>query len=336
MDAAKRRVARTCRAQVIAGAPIESVWRVITDVTRTGEWSHECHHVTWLGGATALAPGARFRGRNRSAWLRWSRTCEVLTADPPHHIAWRTIPTPLFVDSTDWRITLEAAGAGTRIVQTFQVTRCPRWWEWIVARVNPRHIDRSAALTEDLQRIGAVAAADSRRNRWEQRPAPSRRRRHHHQPRLTEASPMTSAHTILTRWGNALGVWLYRRSDGRITGPSNGTIIGLLTVPGRNTGIPRTVAVGFFPHGTRYLVAGSGSGSGQDPQWFRNLRAASHAEIQIGATRMGADVRVAENAERDTLWHEVILAEDPRRRRYEKKAARVIPVAVLTPHQLRP
>jgi uncharacterized protein YndB with AHSA1/START domain len=164
----KRRVARTGRVEVIAGVPPESVWRVIADVTRTGEWSHECHYVAWLDGATAAAPGARFRGRSRSGWLRWSRICEVLTVDAPHQIVWRTIPTLLFVDSTDWRVSLEPAGAGTRIVQTFQVTRCPRWWEWIVARANPRHIDRSAALTEDLHRIGAVAAADTRRTRQEQ------------------------------------------------------------------------------------------------------------------------------------------------------------------------
>jgi deazaflavin-dependent oxidoreductase (nitroreductase family) len=147
---------------------------------------------------------------------------------------------------------------------------------------------------------------------------------------------MTSARTTLTRWGSALGVWLYRHSDGRITGPSKGTTIGLLTVPGRKTGIPRTVAIGFFPDGSSYVVAGSGSGARQDPQWFRNLRAAAHAQIQIGATHIDADVRVAENSERDTLWHQVILAQDPWRRRYEKKAARVIPVAVLTPHQPRP
>jgi uncharacterized protein YndB with AHSA1/START domain len=171
MHTAERRVARTCQVQVIAGAPIESVWQLIADPTRTGEWSHECHHVTWLGGATAAAPGARFRGRNRSGWLRWSRKCEMLTVDPPHQIAWRTIASPLFVDSTDWRISLEPAGTGTRIVQTFQVTRCPRWWEWIVARVNPPNIDRSAALTEDLHRIGEVAAADARRTQGEPRPA---------------------------------------------------------------------------------------------------------------------------------------------------------------------
>jgi hypothetical protein len=42
---------------------------------------------------------------------------------------------------------------------------------------------------------------------------------------------MPSARTTLTRWGNASAVWLYRRSGGRITGPRNGTTIGLLTVP---------------------------------------------------------------------------------------------------------
>ena len=163
METAKGRVARTCSVEVTAGAPLESVWQVIADPTRTGEWSHECHHVTWLGGATAATPGARFRGRNRSGWLRWSRTCEIVSVDPPHRLAWRTIPTPLFVDSSDWCISLSPVSAGTRIAQTFQVTRCPRWWEWIVARVNPRHIDRSDALTEDLHRIGTVAAGAARR-----------------------------------------------------------------------------------------------------------------------------------------------------------------------------
>jgi uncharacterized protein YndB with AHSA1/START domain len=120
MDRAKRRVARACRVEVVADAPIESVWRVIADVTRTGEWSHECHQVTWLGAATAAVPGARFRGRNKSGWLRWGRSCEVLAVDAPRQLSWRTIPTVLFVDSSDWCISLEPAGTGTRIVQTFQ------------------------------------------------------------------------------------------------------------------------------------------------------------------------------------------------------------------------
>ena len=63
----------------------------------------------------------------------------------------------------------------------------------------------------------------------------------------------------------------------------------------------------------------------------RNLRATAHAEIQIRSTQTHVDVRVAENGERDALWNEVILAQAPWRQRYEKKAARIIPVAILLP-----
>ncbi len=158
MSTAKRRIAQASRVEVTVDATLESVWRVIADVPRTSEWSHECHHIAWLGGATAAAPGVRFRGRSPSGWLRWGRTCEVLAVDAPRQIAWRTIPTALLVDSTHWRLSLEPDGAGTQIVQTFQLTKFPRWWECILVRINPSHIDRSAALTEDLRRIGVIAA----------------------------------------------------------------------------------------------------------------------------------------------------------------------------------
>ncbi|HEX6873986.1 MAG TPA: nitroreductase/quinone reductase family protein, partial [Micromonosporaceae bacterium] len=65
----------------------------------------------------------------------------------------------------------------------------------------------------------------------------------------------------MTRWANAIGVWLYRRSNGRLAGPSKGAIVGLLTVAGRQTGIDRTVAIALHPYGERYLVSGTGSGS---------------------------------------------------------------------------
>jgi hypothetical protein len=73
----------------------------------------------------------------------------------------RPITTPLFVDNTDWSISLEPSASGTRIVQDYRVTQCPLWWEWIVVRANPRRMDRSGALTEDQLRIEAVAAAEA-------------------------------------------------------------------------------------------------------------------------------------------------------------------------------
>ena len=158
----KRHVARSCRVEVTVTAPVESVWRVVSDPTRTGEWSHECRQVVWLDGSTSAAPGARFRGRSHSGPWRWSRTCEVLSVEPPHVITWRTIPTWRFVDSTEWAIALAPVGTGTRIVQTFDVVRCPDWWEWLVVRLVKAHIDRTSALTDDLVRLGAMVSPPRR------------------------------------------------------------------------------------------------------------------------------------------------------------------------------
>jgi Polyketide cyclase / dehydrase and lipid transport len=158
-QARARGVAKTGHAEALADATPGAVWRVVADVTRTGEWSHECHRVRWLGAAAAAAPGARFRGSNRSGWLRWRRVCEILTADPPRELAWRTVSTLLYPDSTEWRIQLQPAGSRTRIAESFQVVRLPAaWLDRLMAWVNPSHIDRAAALENDVRRLAALAS----------------------------------------------------------------------------------------------------------------------------------------------------------------------------------
>ncbi|GGJ45157.1 SRPBCC family protein [Streptomyces brasiliensis] len=157
---ANRGVPPAYRTEVMVDASVEAVWRVVADVTRTSEWSHECHRVTWLRGATAAAPGARFRGHNRSGRLRWSRVCEIVALEAPCLISWRTIATPLFPDSTVWSIALEPVGTGTRVVQTYRTGDPPRWFSWIVGKLVPAHLDRKGALADDLRRIGTIAACD--------------------------------------------------------------------------------------------------------------------------------------------------------------------------------
>jgi uncharacterized protein YndB with AHSA1/START domain len=154
----RRSLPLTCRTEVVVDVPPEALWRVVADVTRVGEWSHECHTVDWLGGANAAVPGARFRGRNRSGPLRWARVCEIVLADPPRELRWRTVPSRLIPDTTEWRITLEPDGGKTRIVQSYEVIMIARWFLWVVTRINPPHLDRTEALTGDLRRLAAVAA----------------------------------------------------------------------------------------------------------------------------------------------------------------------------------
>ena len=135
----------------------------------------------------------------------------------------------------------------------------------------------------------------------------------------------------LNRRGSDVAIWLYVRSGGRVGGRSRGTTIGLLTVPGRRSGVDRTVAIAFFDFPLGYVVAGSAAGSSRDPEWFENLRDAGKASILLGRRRSQVEAREAEGAERDALWHDVVLAQAPQRERYERKSGRVIPIAVLTP-----
>ena len=152
-----RRVQKRSSVGVTVAASPEQVWAVVSDPTRTGEWSHECRTLVWDGEAGAR-PGSRFRGTNRAGPWRWTRTCELVTVDPPREISWRTVPTLLFPDSTLWTLRLEPEGDGTRITQTFEVLRAPVLLDRVYALLIPTHQDRDALLREDLARIGPVAA----------------------------------------------------------------------------------------------------------------------------------------------------------------------------------
>jgi hemerythrin-like domain-containing protein len=151
----RRHVQHEGSMSVVVDADIDAVWDIIRDPTRVGEWSHECVDAEWVGSAVALA-GARFRGRNRQGIFRWGRLCEVVSIEPGE-LVWRTVPTHLYPDSTEWAIRAGRVDAGTQIEQSFRVVKST-WLEPVYARLLPAHRDRTAALTNDLERIGVLAA----------------------------------------------------------------------------------------------------------------------------------------------------------------------------------
>jgi hemerythrin superfamily protein len=155
-DRRRHSVQMNGRCQVDVDADPDAVWDVVRDVTRVGEWSHECVDNAWLNGATAAKPGARFRGRNKQGIFRWGRICEIVTATP-YELVWRTVPTVLYPDSTVWTIRLHRVGTTTRIEQSFTVVRGPKVLAVIYGLLLPAHRDRTAALTADLRRLGELA-----------------------------------------------------------------------------------------------------------------------------------------------------------------------------------
>ena len=154
-------IPRHATVDVVVDAPPTAVWEVVGDPTRTGEWSHEC-----IDGRIRRrrnhgpAVGARFRGRNQVGRNGWSRTSEIVAVDEGRSISWRTIPSPLHNDSTTWTISVEPAdgGGATRIVQHYEITKLSPVMDRLIWQFVPVHRDRRDALTDDLRRIGAVAA----------------------------------------------------------------------------------------------------------------------------------------------------------------------------------
>jgi uncharacterized protein YndB with AHSA1/START domain len=144
---------RTCEASVDIDAPIEEVWALVSDITRVGEWSVECRSCEWIGDSVDPRPGARFRGRNRRNIASWVRTCEVVAIEKPRRFVWRTLPTMLLPDSTEWQFGLEAQGNRTRLTESFRITKLPGLYERVFALMLPQHRDRTPDLQRDLERI---------------------------------------------------------------------------------------------------------------------------------------------------------------------------------------
>jgi len=133
----------------------------------------------------------------------------------------------------------------------------------------------------------------------------------------------------MTRAGNRLGVWMYRSLDGRLSSGSKNVTVLMLTAPGRRTQIPRSTCVRYLDTPEGLVVWGTGSGSPHDPDWFRNLRATHEVTVQVRAEQFTARPRELAGDERDAVWNDVVLARAPEVVKYERKAGRTIPVAVL-------
>lgn len=141
---------------------------------------------------------------------------------------------------------------------------------------------------------------------------------------------MADVQRQMMRAAGAVTTSIYRASGGRMLGKARGVPVLLLTVAGRKSGVEHTNSVAYLEDDGRYVVTGSAGGSPSEPQWFRNLRHADRAVIEVGRTRMDVSVSIASGEERTILW-ERLVAIAPFFAKYQDKVEREIPMAVLTP-----
>lgn len=128
----------------------------------------------------------------------------------------------------------------------------------------------------------------------------------------------------------SLHIPVYRASKGRLMGTRLGWPVALLTVKGRKTGKLRTTPLIYMEENGRYVVVGSAAGLATEPAWFRNLRAADTAVLQIRGREIEATIEIVEQEERDRLW-KILVEKGPFFAAYQAKTDRQIPIALLTP-----
>ena len=98
----------------IAASP-EAVYAAISDVTRMGEWSEECHRCEWRDGADAPAVGASFDGHNRHGENRWTTQGTVIDAQPGRSFAFECSMHDFHYAT--WGYLIEPADAGSLVTE---------------------------------------------------------------------------------------------------------------------------------------------------------------------------------------------------------------------------
>ncbi len=104
----------------VAVSPDE-LYRLVSDVTRMGEWSPVCTGGRWDEDA-APQVGAWFTGRNETPERTWETRCHVVAADPGRKFAWEVNNGWVY-----WGYTFEPEGDGSRLTESgIPARRCRR------------------------------------------------------------------------------------------------------------------------------------------------------------------------------------------------------------------
>ena len=143
-------------------APAAQVWAMVSDGTRTGEWSPENEGGEWLGGAGGPQPGAKFRATNRIGKRKWKTVATVVDAEAGRRFSFRVAAAGL--DVAEWGYALEPTATGCRVTETW-VDRRAGFFKPVarlVTGVADRASHNRAGMEQTLERLAQVAEAEPR------------------------------------------------------------------------------------------------------------------------------------------------------------------------------
>lgn len=139
----------------IAASP-EAVWNAISDVTRMGEWSPECHTCTWNEGFDGPAVGATFTGHNKNGEFEWTTECEVTECVPGETFAFDGVFGDLRF--AKWAYRIEPTERGCLVTESWDEGRPPEVIEFTksISGVDDRGEHNRQGMEETLARLAAA------------------------------------------------------------------------------------------------------------------------------------------------------------------------------------
>jgi deazaflavin-dependent oxidoreductase (nitroreductase family) len=127
-------------------------------------------------------------------------------------------------------------------------------------------------------------------------------------------------------------VELYESSGGTkgTTLRDTGLPVIIVTNRGARSGKLRKTPLMRVEHGGRYLLVASQGGAPEHPQWYWNLQADPHIEVQDGPEKQQMVAREITGDEKRAWWERAVAAFPPYAK-YQERAEREIPVFVAEP-----
>jgi hypothetical protein len=145
---------------VVAAA--DTVYDLVADLPRMGEWSPECERVVWRSGATTAAPGTQFLGFNRAGLVRWVTQGQIVTAEPGRHLAFEITFGPMKVARWEYFIVPDDADPSLCVVVEEWTDRRPSWFRDLADRVfGPRARTNERGMVKTLANLKRAAEAEA-------------------------------------------------------------------------------------------------------------------------------------------------------------------------------
>jgi hypothetical protein len=145
-------------AEIVIAASAPSIYDLVADMPRMGEWSPECRRCEWIDGSTGAVIGAWFRGHNRVGPVRWSMRGRVLIADRGREFTFVTMEGKR--EGTRWTYRFEPSSTTTRVTESYRVMYEPLYTR-ILDLFAPRRRLLRRGMQRTLERIKVAAEASA-------------------------------------------------------------------------------------------------------------------------------------------------------------------------------